>query len=290
MNQPIRPQPAPVLSRRAFLRAGGASALAVALAACTPSPPPSPTATMLPSLTPSPLPPATSTPQPTATFSPDQLPGLVSAEEAAFLASHEVLRGDTSRPVMLMTYDDVAKLVDVEKILAGYKQVPGALATFFWIGESIEPSSKVVRRIAEEGHCIGLHGWAHIPLTPRKNDAVRRDLERSIRALNNVLPGYRPRFIRFPYGDGVNDPRLLAVAAEFGLQHVYWSTGSGGVARTTKDLVLSKAGNGQIVLSHMHRKYDVEQAGDIVRGLTDLGYSLETLETGRAPADIYRAG
>ncbi len=287
MQSDPRLQPlATPLSRRAFLRAGSASLLAAGISACAPALlSPTPSSTPAASLTPSPLP--TITPQPTPTFSPDQLPALVSEAEAAFLASHEILRGDTSRPVMLMTYDDIAKLSQVEVILEGYRQVAGARATFFLIGEKILPSSKVVRRIAEEGHLIGLHGYSHLPLTTRKDDSIRRELDNSIRALYQVLPGYRPRFIRFPYGDGVNDPHLLELSAEFGLQHVYWSTGSGGLSRGTKDLVLSKAANGQIVLSHMHREFDISQAGDIVKGLNALGYSLETLETGRAPKDIF---
>jgi hypothetical protein len=45
--------------------------------------------------------------------------------------------------------------------------------------------------------------------------------------------------------------------------------------------------NGSIVLSHMFRPYDVSQADRIIGSLVDMGYSLETLDTGRKPEDIY---
>ena len=240
---------------------------------------------LTPSATSTPRP--TSTPRaPTPTFSPDQLPDLVNQDEMDFLANHEVREGDTSRPVVMMTYDDNAKYAQVRVILDAYNK-HDVKATFFFIGEKIPLSAKAVRAIVDEGHLLGCHGYTHLDLQVLNDDQVNRQFERMFEATHEVVPGYRLRFIRFPYGNGQNDPRLLKIAASWGLQHVYWTTGSGGLDRNTHDTVLRNASNGAIVLSHMYRMYDIEQAEDIIVSLLDKGFSIETVETGRKSEDIY---
>jgi hypothetical protein len=95
------------------------------------------------------------------------------------------------------------------------------------------------------------------------------------------------RFIRFPFGSGVGSQRLLKIAASWGLQHVYWSMGSGGLDKYTYDTVMRNVRNGAIVLSHMFRKYDIEQAEKIIVSLLEKGYQLETVETGRKLEDKF---
>lgn len=237
--------------------------------------------------------PPSSTPQPTPippppipTFSPEQLPALLSQEEIDFIANHEVREGDTSRPVVMMTYDDNAKYAQVRAILDAYNK-HDMKATFFFIGEKMPLSAKAVRAIVDEGHLLGCHGYTHLDLQVLNDDQVNRQFERMFEATHEVVPGYRLRFIRFPYGNGAKDQRLLNIAASWGLQHVYWTTGSGGLHRNTHDTVLRNASNGTIVLSHMFRMYDIEQAEGIIVSLMDKGFSIETVETGRKPEDIY---
>lgn len=223
---------------------------------------------------------------PTATFSPGQLPYLLTTEEIDFLAEHEVLEGDTGRQVVMLTYDDNAKYDDVRTILDALKK-HDAKATFFFIGEKIAGSSKAVRAIIDEGHSLGCHSWEHINLLKLNDDQINRQIERCFDAVQEVVPGYRMRFIRFPFGEGTSDARLLGISAAWGLQHVGWSMGSGGLDDQTYNNVMRNVRNGSIVLSHMFRPYDVSQADRIVGSLVDLGYSLEALDTGRKPEDIY---
>ncbi|MCD6476501.1 MAG: polysaccharide deacetylase family protein [Anaerolineaceae bacterium] len=233
-----------------------------------------------------PTPPPTHTPTCAPTFSPDQLPDLLSQEEINFLAHHEIKEGDTSRPVVMMTYDDNAKYKQVRFILDAYKKYQ-MKASFFFIGEKILLSAKAVRAIVEEGHLLGCHGWVHDDFLQLSSDKVNRRIEKSFKAVQEIVPGYRLRFIRFPYGSGTGSMRLLKIAASWGLQHTFWNISSGGLVKNTYDTVMRDVQNGSIVVSHMFRKYDVEQAEDIIISLLEKGYTLETVETGRKPEDIF---
>jgi len=278
-----------IFSRRDFLRKAGFGLVGL-LSACHASNvdieellTPSSTAFQAITVTPRPTEiPATATP----TFTPTQLSSSISDEEIEFLAEHEVQEGDTNRPVVMMTYDDNAKYADVRAILDAYNR-HNVKATFFFIGEKVTLSSKAVHAIVDEGHLLGCHGYEHINLLNLNDDQINRQIEKAFDAVNEVVPGYQMRFIRFPFGEGTSDPRLLKIAANWGLQHVRWTMGSGGLDNETYDNVMRNVQNGSIVLSHMFRPYDVAQVEDIVTSLIDRGFSLETVETGRKQEDIY---
>jgi peptidoglycan-N-acetylmuramic acid deacetylase len=228
----------------------------------------------------------TNTLTPKPTFSPNQLPNLLSKKEINFLAAHEIREGDTSRPVVMMTYDDNGTYIQIRTILDAFNKYD-AKATFFFLGEKIALSAKAVRAVVEEGHLLGCHGWGHDDFLKLTNDEVNRRIENCFNAVNDIVPGYRLRFIRFPYGSGVGSPRLLKIAASWGLQHVYWSMGSGGLDKYTYDTFMRNVRNGAIVLSHMFRRFDIEQAEKIIVSLLEKGFQLETVETGRKPEDKF---
>jgi peptidoglycan/xylan/chitin deacetylase (PgdA/CDA1 family) len=281
------------IGRREFIRSAGMALISAAAVACQrdalaapvePSASPTPTI-FKKTLTETPRPPIVF-PTATTMFSPDQIPDLLTANEISFIANHEVQEGDTSRPVVMMTYDDNAKYDDVRAILDALNQY-NAKATFFFIGEKVIPSSKAVRAIVEDGHTLGCHGYEHINLEELSDSQLNRQIENCFAAVHEVVPGYRMRFIRFPFGNGTSNPHLLSIAAYWGLQHVCWTMGSGGLDNQTYDNVMRNVENGSIVLSHMFRPYDVSQAERIIGNLVEMGYSLEAVDTGRKPGDIY---
>lgn len=280
------------IGRRQFLKTAGIGLLGTVVAACRPTILRVSAVGQLENLIPTSISPTSTSqptrvpPTPTVTFSPDQLPFILTQKEIDFLASHEVFEGDTSRPVVMMTYDDNGKYDQVRTILDAYNKY-GVKATFFFLGDLLTRSSKAVRAVVEEGHLLACHGYEHINLPELNNDQINRQFEACFEAAQEVIPGYRLRFVRFPFGNGTSDKRLLKLAAAWGLQHVFWTIGSGGLKSDTYDSVMRNITNGAIVLSHMFREFDVSQAERIVAGLLERGYSLETLETGRNPLDIY---
>jgi peptidoglycan/xylan/chitin deacetylase (PgdA/CDA1 family) len=211
----------------------------------------------------------------------------ISEDEIQFIAEHEIRIGDSSRDVVMMTYDDMGSERQIESILSAYRPYPDCKATFFYLGDRLKWSAKSIGKIAEEGHLLGSHFWNHTPMTTLSSDEIKRWFELNIVALEKILPGYKMKYFRMPYGDGVGNERILTLAAQFGLQHVFWTTGSNGLIPDTYRNVLRAAKPGSIVLSHIFRRYDYTQANMIVDGLLEKGFSLETIDTGKKPGDRY---
>ncbi len=74
----------------------------------------------------------------------------------------------------------------------------GARATFFVLGRCAELHPDLVRRIAEAGHEIGTHGFAHDKVYDLTPEAFEEDLTRSL-ALLRELTGQPVRGYRAPY-------------------------------------------------------------------------------------------
>jgi peptidoglycan/xylan/chitin deacetylase (PgdA/CDA1 family) len=205
-----------------------------------------------------------------------------------FLTAHEITEGDSNRKVVMMTYDDNAKFSQVEAILKAFRKYPNTKATFFFEGQKINLSSKAVKAIVADGHTLGCHGWDHLALYSKLTDSqIDKSIERCFEAIDFIIPGFRFQFIRFPYGDSVGSPRILRIAARWGMQHVYWTMGSNGISKDTFNIVTKNVKPGSIVLSHMFRYYDYTDAEIIVDSLINQGNSLESVSTGRKQEDIY---
>jgi peptidoglycan-N-acetylglucosamine deacetylase len=94
----------------------------------------------------------------------------------------------------------------------------GARATFNVLGERIAGREDVVRRVADEGHEIGVHGWSH---GDHRDDPQARaaGAARTADAVHAVC-GVRPRVFRPPFG--LTSPELEAAVAAHGLATVLW--------------------------------------------------------------------
>jgi polysaccharide deacetylase family protein (PEP-CTERM system associated) len=62
----------------------------------------------------------------------------------------------------------------------------GVRATFFCVGWVAEHHPGIVRRIAAEGHEIGTHSYAHLPVRETQRRRFEADLTRSLRLLEDV--------------------------------------------------------------------------------------------------------
>ena len=134
----------------------------------------------------------------------------------------------------------------------------GTRATFFIQGRWANANPEIARRIAEDGHTIGNHSKSHAPmdmLTDAGIAASIAEAEQMIEQASGVNP--RPWF-RCPYGDGQDDPRVLAAIERAGYRHVGWTIvpydwEPGRVPADLVEHVLDgyvREGDGGIVLMH----------------------------------------
>lgn len=208
---------------------------------------------------------------PTKTATPTSTPSpTVSPEDIYF--------GDRNRRVVLMTYDDAGSHDQVSRILDAYA-ARGIRTTFFVVGDRMKKMSASVQRLLAEGHTLGCHAWSHdIPLPQLTLEEVNEQFTKFMEAAAEIAPGYQVHYFRAPFGS--RSPRIVKLAADWGMRHILWSVASGGMTDETYANVVDKVFPGAIVLSHMMRPFDISQAGQILDKLIEMGYSVESVETG----------
>lgn len=110
---------------------------------------------------------------------------------------------------MYLTFDDGPKAENTERVLEILKE-QDIKATFFLIGENVEKNPELARRIAEEGHTIGIHCYSHdYDKIYASVDAYIEDFEKAHQIVSEAT-GVDSRLFRFPggsinaYNKGVN--------------------------------------------------------------------------------------
>src|SRR5438045_6323038 len=95
-------------------------------------------------------------------------------------------------------------------------------ATFFVQGRWATAYPDVARSIARDRHLVGNHSHSHAPMPALSDQGLGADVdeaEASIREVMAVDP--RPWF-RCPFGEGADDPRVVAALRQRGYRNVHW--------------------------------------------------------------------
>ncbi len=99
----------------------------------------------------------------------------------------------------------------------------GVKATFFAVGDWIEKEPETFRKIFENGHEIGNHGFSHTNMLELTDEEVCEEIECVERLAERII-GERIRLFRFPYGK--YNEHLVKVVKKKGLVPVGWSVDS----------------------------------------------------------------
>jgi peptidoglycan-N-acetylglucosamine deacetylase len=176
--------------------------------------------------------------------------------------------GDRRRAAVALTFDDGPGAV-TEAVLDVLRR-HGAQATFNLLGERIAGREALVRRVAREGHELGVHGWVHDD--PRAHPlAAARGAARTA-ALTARVANVRPRLYRPPFG--LTDRRLRLAMAPTRLRTVVWDVdprdfeAPGAEAIHARTLAAVRPGS--IVLLHDDRPELAPTAEAVDRLLGDL--------------------
>jgi peptidoglycan/xylan/chitin deacetylase (PgdA/CDA1 family) len=126
----------------------------------------------------------------------------------------------------------------------------GARATFFPIAGRAVENPRLIARMREDGHAIGLHCDEHVRHSSRGIGWLRRDTGRALAALAGV--GVRPRLWRTPWGDVTRWSERIA--ADHGLRIVGWTADThdwrGDRAVNMFAAIRSQLADGAVVLAH----------------------------------------
>ncbi|HEY4303026.1 MAG TPA: polysaccharide deacetylase family protein [Gemmatimonadaceae bacterium] len=156
-----------------------------------------------------------------------------------------------------LTFDDGPNPNATPFILDALKD-RGVKATFFILGRHADRWPELVKRVADEGHRIGNHGWFHRKLHFKSPAYVRDDLTRGTRSIQ-AAAGVTPAVFRAPHG--FRAPWVTAIAKSLGQRTVGWSFGVWDSDRPGVDVItrriLKDARPGSILLLHDGDGYDI---------------------------------
>ncbi len=189
-----------------------------------------------------------------------------------------------------LTYDDgpndphTLKLLDV---LAKHS----VRATFFMIGRYVRQRPDIARAVAQAGHVIGNHTFAHPLLIFKSKAQTRAQLLDCTRALQDAI-GEHSNLFRPPFGG--RRPATLSVARELGLQTVMWNvTGydwNAPPAAVIEKKVARQMRGGDVILLHdgghramgANRAQTVIATDNLVQRYRDQGYEFVTVDEMKA--------
>jgi peptidoglycan/xylan/chitin deacetylase (PgdA/CDA1 family) len=174
---------------------------------------------------------------------------------------------------------------NAERILDALGEA-GARATFFVQGRWARSAPELAKRIATDGHLIGNHSKYHARMTLLTDDGIRTDVgecEQTIRDITGTDP--RPWF-RFPFGDGRDDPRLLAILEGIGYRNVHWQVEAldWDADKTPEDVEritlegVARHGDGAVVLLHTWPVSTAESLPRILKHLAEDGLRFATVD------------
>jgi len=185
-----------------------------------------------------------------------------------------------------LTFDDGPN-PDATPAILDALRARGVKATFFILGRHAERWPALVKRVADEGHAIGNHGYFHRKLHLKSPAYVRDDLTRGTTMIERAS-GATPALFRAPHG--FRSPWVTAIASSLGQRTVGWSLGVWDSDRPGVDAIVRKTLDGtrpgSILLLHDGDGYDPR--GDrmqtaqavplIVDRLLEDGYRFELLD------------
>lgn len=191
--------------------------------------------------------------------------------------------GDVGEKVLYLTFDAgyengcTAKILDTLK----EKQVPAA---FFLVGNYIQRSPDLVRRMVAEGHTVGNHTMHHYDMSRLSDKAAFSKELTDLEALYKETVGQElPKYYRPP--QGIYSEENLKMAQELGYQTVFWSLAYvdwNNDAQPTREAAFAKllprTHNGAVVLLHSTSKTNAEILGELIDKWKAMGYRFGTLE------------
>lgn len=205
--------------------------------------------------------------------------GMGATERSVEADGDMILREDLKDPPLIaLTFDDGPSSVTTPVLLDGLAE-RGIKATFFLVGSMAADNHATVRRMAQEGHQLGVHTYDHSlqrGLTGL-NEAQFRGQVDTTRDLISALTGQTEFVFRPPYGFVDASVKMWADSPV-----ILWSIDPEDWkyqdAEKVAQHIISHAEDGAIILLHDIFKTSVEGALEAVDALLKEGYRFVTVD------------
>lgn len=181
---------------------------------------------------------------------------------------------DPTKKRVAITFDDGPSPTVTPQVLDTLKKY-NAKATFYVLGNKVEESPELAKRIVDEGHEIGNHTWTHPNLVNLTDEAILDEYTRTTNAIIQAT-GYTPSTFRAPYGS-INE-RVQNVVP---LEAVMWSIDTldwkHRNPNATVNIVNANLHNNAIILMHDIHQPTANALDRVLANIQAAGYEMVTI-------------
>jgi len=187
-----------------------------------------------------------------------------------------IYKGNENRPLIALECNVVWGTEYIPPMLDILKEHDVKI-TFFIGGEWAKDNPDLLKRMAEEGHEIGNHGYSHKHHNSLNLDGNRKEIMDTEKVIEEVL-GIKTRLFAPPYGE--YNKTTLQAASSLGYQTIMWSIDTIDWRRDGTDKIIQRVmknpHNGALIL--MHPTADTNKALPvIIERMRELGYRFSTV-------------
>lgn len=206
--------------------------------------------------------------------------GNASAEELKKYNAYFI--GDTTQNTIYLTFDCGYENGNTEPILDALKK-HDVKATFFVVGNFLETSPEIVKRMIAEGHTVGNHTYHHLDMSSISSmDAFKKETQDVENLFEQITGTPITKFYRPPQGK--YNIENLKMAQELGYHTFFWSLAYVDWyqdKQPTKDEVfgklLKRIHPGAIVLLHSTSSTNAQILDELLTKWEEMGYTIKPL-------------
>lgn len=179
------------------------------------------------------------------------------------------------KPKIAITFDDGPSASCTPQLLDGLKE-RDVKATFFLIGENVEKSPDIIKRMSEEGHLIGNHTYHHVEITKVSDEKAFEEIKTTSDLITSIT-GQPVEFMRPPFGLWQKDleDKLNVLPVLWSIDPLDWTTEN---VDEIVNKVVTEAEENDIILLHDCYKSSVEAALRIIDQLKEQGFEFVTVD------------
>lgn len=206
--------------------------------------------------------------------------GNASAEELKKYNAYFI--GDTTQNTIYLTFDCGYENGNTEPILDALKK-HDVKATFFVVGNFLETSPEMVKRMIVEGHTVGNHTYHHLDMSSISSmDAFKKETQDVENLFEQITGTPITKFYRPPQGK--YNIENLKMAKELGYHTFFWSLAYVDWyqdKQPTKDeafgKLLKRIHPGAIVLLHSTSSTNAQILDELLTKWEEMGYTIKPL-------------
>lgn len=206
--------------------------------------------------------------------------GNASAEELKKYDAYFI--GDTTQNTIYLTFDCGYENGNTGPILDALKK-HDVKATFFVVGNFLETSPEIVKRMIAEGHTVGNHTYHHLDMSSISSmDAFKKETQDVENLFEQITGTPITKFYRPPQGK--YNIENLKMAQELGYHTFFWSLAYVDWyqdKQPTKDeafgKLLKRIHPGAIVLLHSTSSTNAQILDELLTKWEEMGYTIKPL-------------